>query len=90
MTINVNDQWQISSDIRSWTIRERRRKSGNSRSVAWARNLDEAKHYLLQRGVPQTRFDALGEMLGWKDPFEKREARPFCSQLDEIFPACSL
>jgi hypothetical protein len=85
MIINVNQKWQLSSDIRSWAIRRRQEKTENWRSVAWARNLDEARHYLLRQGVAQSLLDTLEEMLGCRDSSEERRPRPFCWRFDEVF-----
>jgi len=89
MIINVNENWQISSDVQSWKVRQRREKDRGWRSVAWVRNLDEARIYLLRRGVSQARFDALEEILWCKDSPKGCETEPFCWQFDQVFLAGS-
>jgi len=89
MFINVDEKWRILSDIQSWKVRRRRGKGGGWRSIAWARNLDDAKRYLLQRGIPQARFDALEEIPWCKDSPKGCETEPFCWQFDQVFLAGS-
>ena len=90
MIINVNENWRIKSDVRSWQVEEfcgEKRKVW--RPLAWVDTLDQAKRRLIGHEVEPDDLSAVEETLDCKDPFDPDGERGFCWQFDEVFPAGS-